>query len=137
MWPPNGGITSKILHNTLKHIDSFDVLERKDSIHPFHLLDGYNSRFELPFLEYVTSAKHKWIVCVSVPYETSLWQVGNLKQWNRSFKIALARKMKDFFQHNPNCFIDPLKITYQDIIPLFDEARKVSFSRVHTNLIFL
>ena len=55
---------------TLDHLRVFDrLLGRK----PFLLLDGHGSRFELPFLKYVIDKDHKWVICIGVPYGTSLW----------------------------------------------------------------
>ena len=87
-WSPKGSITSLILAEPLAHIDSFNVMERRNGLYPFLLLDGHKSRFELPFLEYITSEKHLWQVCIGVPYGTSLWQVADSKEQNGSYKIA-------------------------------------------------
>ena len=58
-WSPKGGITSHILADALAHIDSFDVFDRSIGQIPFLLLDGHNSRFSLPFLEYITDDAHR------------------------------------------------------------------------------
>ena len=57
-WSPKGSITSPILAEALAHIDSFNVMSRRNGLYPFLLLDGHNSHFELRFLEYITSDKH-------------------------------------------------------------------------------
>ena len=31
------------------------------------ILGGHGSRFELPFIEYITNTNHKWMVCIGVP----------------------------------------------------------------------
>ena len=99
-WTPKGGITSEILAEALQHIDSYNVFQREDGRMPFLLLDGHQSRFELPFLEYITNTRHEWQVCIAVPYGTSLWQVADSKEQNGSYKIALAKKKKEFLKKN-------------------------------------
>jgi hypothetical protein len=71
-WTPKGSITSEILAEALAHIDSYGVFNRSDGKYPFLLLDGHQSRFEIPFLEYITNKEHEWQVCIGVPYGTSL-----------------------------------------------------------------
>ena len=56
----NGSITSELLVDMLRVIDSFEVFDRSDGIAPFLLLDGHGSRFEMPFLKYINSPGTKW-----------------------------------------------------------------------------
>ena len=72
-------------------------------------------------------------MCIGVPYGTSLWQVGDSEQQTGSCKIALAIEKKNFLDRNLNCFVEPPTLTPQDIIPLINEAWKVSFARVGNN----
>ena len=72
-WSQSGSITSVILRDALATIDHYNVMDRSSGRKPFLLLDGHGSQFELPFLEYITNANHKWMVCIGVPYGTSLW----------------------------------------------------------------
>ena len=44
----NGSITSEILTDILKHIDSFKIFDRREAT-PFLLMDGHGSRFGLSF----------------------------------------------------------------------------------------
>jgi len=132
-WSPKGSITSQILADALKHIDSFNVFERKDGKFPFLLLDGHQSRFELPFLEYITEKSHEWQVCIGVPYGTSLWQVADSKEQNGSYKISLAKSKKDFLEKKLSKFIDPPSLSSTDIIPLVNVAWSASFARISKN----
>lgn len=132
-WTPKGSITSQILAESLQHIDSFEIFDRTNGKYPFLLLDGHQSRFELPFLDYVCDNQHKWQVCIGVPYGTSLWQVGDSKEQNGSYKIALARAKKDFFEKKLRLFIDPPQLSATDIIPLINKAWSASFARVSCN----
>ena len=68
MWIPKGGITSSILDEVLHYIDSLDVFEITDVISPFLLLGRHNSRFDLPFLEYITDNQHEWKVYIELHY---------------------------------------------------------------------
>jgi len=126
-WTPKGSITSQILADALAHIDSYNVYERKNGRFPFLLLDGHQSRFEIPFLEYITDKEHEWQVCIGVPYGTSLWQVADSKEQNGSYKIALARSKKDFLEQKLSLFIDPPNLISTDIVPLVNKAWNASF----------
>lgn len=82
----------------LRAIDNADVFDRSDGIHPFLLVDGHGSRFELPFLRYVNDAEgtgRKWNACVGVPYGTSYWQVGDSSEQNGCFKMELTKYKRD------------------------------------------
>ena len=124
-WSPKGGITSVILAEALAHIDSYCVFERINGRTPFLLLDGHNSRFELPFLEYICDKDHEWQVCIGFPYGTSLWQAANSEEQNGSYKISLARAKKDALETKLNLFIDPPTLNTTDIIPLVNDAWKI------------
>jgi hypothetical protein len=58
----NGSITSEILVNVLKHIDSFNVFDCTEA-YPFLLLDGHGSRFAEDFLTNFKTPVHQ-VVCV-------------------------------------------------------------------------
>jgi hypothetical protein len=49
-WSSKGSIASALLAAMLKIMDVSECFDRSDGINPFLLLDGYGSRFELPFL---------------------------------------------------------------------------------------
>jgi len=76
-WSPKGSITSEILVDICATLDHLKVFDRLTGAMPFFLLDGHQSRIELPFLEYVNHPDHPWCLCIGVPYGTDLWQVGN------------------------------------------------------------
>jgi len=86
----SGSITSDILKETLKHLDRKLTFDREEA-KPFLLLDGHGSHFKLPFLEYINDEMTKWTACISVPYGTNLWQVGDSSQQNGAFKMALTK----------------------------------------------
>ena len=73
-YSPGGGVTPQILTDILKTIDTLGVFhkEREEGVIPFLLLDGHQSRFSIPFLEYITDPAHPWKVCIGVPYDTAL-----------------------------------------------------------------
>jgi len=87
----NGSITSEILSQVLKHLDTHLCWDRTEAT-PFLLLDGHGSRFELPFLDYIRNDETKWKVCIGVPYGTNLWQVGDSAQQNGAFKSRLSEE---------------------------------------------
>jgi hypothetical protein len=69
----------------LKIMDGSECFDRSDGINPFLLLDGHGSRFELPFVEYI-HGDYGWIVCIGVPYGTSMWQLGDSKHKGGQYK---------------------------------------------------
>ncbi len=91
-YSESGSITSDILMQVLKHLDTNLCFDRTEAM-PFLLLDGHGSRFELPFLEYVNSADTKWTVCIGVPYGTNLWQVGDSAQQNGAYKSRFEKSL--------------------------------------------
>ena len=86
----SGSVTSEILRDSLKQIDSQLTFDRTEAI-PFLLLDGHGSRFQLPFLDYVTVDDTRWTVCIGVPYGTHVWQVADSSEQNGAFKMALTK----------------------------------------------
>ena len=132
-WSQSGSITSDILRDALATIDHYKVMNRSEGKLPFLLLDGHGSRFELPFLEYITDADHKWMVCIGVPYGTSLWQVADSKEQNGSFKIAMSKIKSEILKKRLNLYMDHPNIQPTDIIPCVNYAWEQSFARVETN----
>ena len=106
----SGLISSELLVSFLKKMDELKLLPRMDGLKPFLLLDGHGSRLELPFLQYMNSPDHEWVVCIGVPYGTSYWQVGDSSEQNGSYKMALTKckkrvsdeKAKALFQESMN-----------------------------------
>ena len=127
---PHGGITPEILVDTLRHIDKHEVFPRDDNKPPpFIILDGHNLRFDYKFLSYINDDKHKWIVCIGVPYGTHLWQFGDASQMNGSFKIDLT-KAKEFVIWTRDARNHPIKFAQTDIVPLVNKAWTNSFGSV-------
>ena len=132
-WSPKGGITSEILADALAHLDAYDLFDRENGKSPFLLLDGHNSRFQLPFLEYILDDAHKWTVCIGVPYGTAIWQVADSKEQNGSYKIALACAKKELVDSKLQMHIEPATLSATDIVPLVNIAWEKSFARIHLN----
>ena len=93
-YSKGGGISPEILTDILRTLDTLGVFEkeRQEGIKPFLLLDGHQSRFSIPFLEYITNPDHPWKVCIGVPYGTALWQVGDSIQQNGRYKMSSSTK---------------------------------------------
>ena len=78
-----GGIISgHILTNVLKHLDALKLYnnDRENYILPLLLVLGHSSCFGLDFLLYICDKDQKWTLVLGVPYETSLWQVGDSEE---------------------------------------------------------
>ena len=67
----SGGMTGEILLGIFKTLDYFEVFkeDRKDGRTPFVLLDGHDTQFYLPFVEYVNKPDMKYAVSLGVPME--------------------------------------------------------------------
>ena len=132
-WNPTGGITSEILRDCLATLDHYEVFPRNNDKKPFLLLDGHGSRFELPFLQYVTDKQHPWMVCQGVPYGTSLWQVADSSEQNGSFKAASSHIKMEILKKRLDMMMDNPCIMPTDIIPIVNYAWGQSFAKVKTN----
>ena len=127
-YSPKASITSTLLMEMLKYLDSLGVYDNEQGQRPFLLLDGHHSRMELPFLEYIMSEEHWWTCCFGVPYGTHIWQVADSTEQNGCFKMALAKAKRAVTNRR-----DDAKFYQTDIIPLVKIAWEQSFARVHSN----
>jgi hypothetical protein len=130
---PKGGITSELLKSMLARMDSLNLFPRTaDGPLPFLLLDGHGSRFQLPFLRYISDDDHKWKVCIGVPNGTAHWQVGDSAEQNGSWKMATTREKRKLVQFRISMGL-PLNIRPTDAVPICNTAWKQSFARVSSN----
>ena len=131
-WNESGSITSQILVEMLQTLDMLGVIPREENIKPFLLLDGHGSRLEVPFLQYINTPTDHWVVCIGVPYGTALWQVGDSKEQNGSFNIAMNQAKQDLLSYKEEkCMEGTLLPT--DLMPLINKAWSKSFARVDKN----
>jgi hypothetical protein len=113
----SGSITSDLLVTFLQKLDELELFPRENGLKPFLLLDGHESRLELPFLQYVNDDDHRWIVCIGVPYGTSYWQVGDSSEQNGSYKMALTKSKRELVMKNQrSCFKNPRIKTYEIVM---------------------
>jgi hypothetical protein len=83
---PNASISSEMLAEMLSDMNGAEIFDQlTDGPKPFLLLDGHHNRMELPFLQYIHDNAHPWVVCISVPYGTHLWQVADSSELNGAF----------------------------------------------------
>ena len=96
------------------------------------LLDGHQSRLQLPFLNYINHPEDNWVVCIGVPYGTALWQVGDSKEQNGSFNMSMTKSKLDLLEFKEK---KAMSQSHQstDIIPLINKAWNDSFARVEQN----
>jgi hypothetical protein len=128
----NGSITADLLVKMLQVIDTLQVFDRSDGEAPFLLLDGHGSCFDLQFLEYINSACTNWTVCIRVPYGTSYWQVGDSREQNGCFKMALTRYKRQLLKEKEIVGAE-FAIEKEDVINLVAQAWADSFARVAHN----
>ena len=132
-WHESGSITSAYLKEALSTLDYLEVFDRKeDGASPFLLLDGHSSRLEMPFLQYINDPKDHWIACIGVPYGTALWQVGDSKEQNGSFNIALSKAKQKLLEKKELLGLPP-SLTDTDMMPIINYAWNRSFARVDKN----
>ena len=129
----SGGISGLILVQILSEFDKIDLFPRVPGLMPMLVIDGHQSRLDPLFIEYVNNARHRWKVCLGVPYATTLWQVGDASEQNGKAKIEWYREkahlVKWKTQHNFRCSIDP-----EDIMPLVNKIFHKSYGNVNANL---
>jgi hypothetical protein len=93
----------------------------------FLLSDGHGSRFQLPFLDYVTTEETKWTICIGVPY-------GNM--YGR-LVIPLNRMALTEAKHHVlkkmNIQLERANIKHHDIVGLVHYAWQQSFAWVRNN----
>ena len=73
------------------------------------------------------------MICIGVPYGTSLWQVADSKQQNGSFKIAVSKAKKKLLEKRLDIYMDSPGIFSTDIMILINDAWEQSFARVDFN----
>ena len=124
---PNASITSELLRDMLAHIDNLGVYERTpNGPTPFLLVDGHHSRLKLAFMDYIHDPRHKWFVCLGVPYGTHLWQVADSSEMNGSFKIELARAKGEYAK----TMREGQGWSTTDVVPLVNRAFFPSYGNV-------
>ena len=136
---PKGSITSDILAASLKRLDDLGVYERTENgPTPMVLLDGHESRLQLPFLEYVNSKnafnKPMWKACIGLPNGTAKWQVGDSKQQNGAWKISMTKNKDKLVLYKKRYNFASIDFKRHDIIPLVNRAWADSFARKESNL---
>ena len=82
---------------------------------------------------YINNLNHQWKVCIGVPYATSLWQVGNSKEQNRTFKGEWYRAKTSLYEYKGDFNLE-LEITEEDGMPLLNHILEKSFGCVESNL---
>ena len=128
----SGTITSELLAAILKFMDGLNLFDRSDGVPPFLLLDCHGSRFELPFLQYITCKEHEWKVCIGVPYGTSYWQVGDSTEQNGCFKMALTKAKRNLVEKKESWGLEGT-VDKTDIVGVVTYAWENSFHRIGSN----
>ena len=73
------------------------------------------------------------MVCIGVPYGTTLWQVDELKEPNDSFKIAMIKTKSELLKKRLNMYMDEPNLLLTDMIPCINYVWNMSFDRVGFN----
>jgi hypothetical protein len=124
------GTTPKILAACLKKMDDANAFPRSGGIpNPFVLLDGHDSRSELPSLNYITDQTQQWEVCLGLPNGTCIWQVGDSKQQHGSFKWELVKAKHEKIPEKTDAHKEA-RFTKSDIAPLVNKVFPYSFGNM-------
>ena len=130
-----GGINGNILTEIFQRLDKYQIYDsdRKKGLVPFVLIDGHHSRFELSFLQYINDPKHRWNVCIGVPYGTAFWQVADTSYQNGKFKMTLNEEKATLFHQRKNTFQQNIHLLRTDTIPLVNSSWPPAFANVQNN----
>ena len=60
------------------------------------MLHEYGSRLELPFVKCINDKTTELCVCLDIPYGTTYWKVGDSKEQNGSFNMAMTDAKRKF-----------------------------------------
>ena len=127
-----GGMNSKILTALFKYMDDLELFPRIDGGPiPFVLIDGHGSRFGLEFLTYINDPKHKWCVCLGLPYGTHKWQVADSEEQNGAMRCSIGKVKRDRLKRKKELGFKSLSVF--DVVLIVKEAWKDSFARVDSN----
>ena len=134
-WSKKGGITSEILIAILQALDETQIFDedRENGVKPLLLVDGHGSRFEIPFLRYISDDAHEWTVVIGVPYGTALWQVGDSPEQNGSFNMASVQVKKELVEQKEMMMLASPNIEAHDIMTIISRAWYKSFHCVDSN----
>ena len=101
-WRNKGSMTLENLQDLFATLDHHNLSPCSNDpyLRLFALLDGHRSRIKYNFLDYVKNKEHLWVVCFWVPYGTTTWQVGNSKEQNGSFNMALGNAKSQLVKKN-------------------------------------
>jgi hypothetical protein len=131
----SGGMAGEISLDIFKTFDHYQLFDddRTNGRTPFFLLDGHNSRFHLPFVNYINEDRTKYAVTIGVPYGTSYWQVGDSSEQNGSFKMAMMKAKDEILKRRERLGIGELGIQPLDIILLISNSWTQPFAKVESN----
>ena len=81
----------------------------------------------------MNSDKHRWNVCLGVPYGTALWQVGDSSQQHGLFKMLLNMAKRNLFKKRKDFSLQDMHIVKTDIVSLVGECFMNAFGNVESN----
>jgi len=114
---PHGGIASEMLADVFRSLDRLEAHQRGEGMpNPALLLDGHGSQLDEPFVECIMGEDHCWHAFVGVPFGTGLWQVGDAKECDGSFKIAFCNAKQELIRLRERLGMN-IKFLPSDIVP--------------------
>ena len=68
-------------------------------------------------------------MCLGVPYGTALWQVGDSKEQNGSFNIAMTKAKQELLDFKTRKMTQEVCLKPTDLMPLINKAWNASFAQ--------
>jgi hypothetical protein len=110
---------------------NLELFKHSNGIDPFLLIDGHGSLFEEPYVNYIHGDR-AWTVCIVVPYGTSLWQVGDIKQQSGQYKDKSKDGKENMLTMKTKHGMK-FSIVKQDVMWIVCYAWNKSFDRIEMN----
>ena len=108
-------------------------MERNPSSSLTGAIRDYQSHLLTMSETYVRDIKHEWMICFGVPYGTNLWQVGDSKQQNGSYKMSMTKHKDEIVKRKLTKLWSKPQFKETDIIPAVNSSWNESFARVSSN----
>ena len=86
------------------------------------LLDGHRSQLKMHFPKYANTPEDHQIICITVPHDTALWQVGDNKEQNKSFSMAITKAKQNLLELNDPIGLQNDGMIDTDLLSRVDEA---------------
>ena len=113
-------------------MDRLELFDRSEYL-PIVLINRHGSRTEYEFIQYINDPDHIWVVLLSMPYSTAIWQVGDSSEQNGTFNIEMTKAKEALVELQQKKCIGSQKLEATDIMLLMNKAFSKLFGNVNSN----